>query len=156
MVEIIADAGDHGATWDEVCEAINQMYLEAGHDIRVRPGSISPRFREERKHGTIRIKREADGSAVTRCADSGFEQDVYVMRKDDEPIDVVETDIDDFSRREQARQGLPALSTPDTIRKFCTAHPDDDYLEDTMAALAGVIGDRLVGSVPFGVRTSAT
>jgi hypothetical protein len=150
VVDVISGAGDYGATWDEVCEAINQMYIEAGYDIRVRPGSISPRFREERKHGTIRLKRE-DGVVVTRVGDSGFEQDVYVLRKEDEPIDVVETDIGDYL--DETKHGKDCLHCQlrATIRTFCATHPDSDYAEDIMAAVAAVIGDQLANeeSSPF-------
>ena len=43
-----------------------------------------------RKAGKIRAKRDADGAIVTRPGHNGTEETVWVVRKNDEPFDVIE------------------------------------------------------------------
>jgi hypothetical protein len=43
-----------------------------------------------RKAEKIGAKRDADGAIVTRPGHNGTEETVWVVRKDDEPFDVIE------------------------------------------------------------------
>jgi hypothetical protein len=132
VADVIREAGGHGATWDEVCAVLE----------RVRPGSISPRFRELRLHGVIRTKTTSEGDRVTRSGETGFGQQVYVIRKEHEPFDDLESELDELLDPDQHGKHCLHCVLMKTIVAFNDRHPER-YFDDTLAALAGVIGDLL-------------
>jgi hypothetical protein len=132
VADVIRKAGDDGATWDEVCAVLK----------RIRPGSISPRFRELRLHGVIRAKTTDRGNKVTRAGETNFEQQVYVIRKDDEPFDDLESKLDELLGPDQHGAHCLHCRIMKTIVAFNDRHPER-YFDDTLAALAAVFGDLL-------------